>query len=155
MFDFLTGAVLLLSAVYEGYRLYHAVNALAALNSAAAGLDTDTAAFIQTEAMKNDTIVEIVCCSALLLLTLICLIRFIRWAIIGNIIFLTHNTTKGFLKTTNKWRRERDEYEALLDEYDATIVELEAKLAETESPEYRQRLNNVSNYRDQLAALSY
>ena len=36
-----------------------------------------------------------------------------------------------------------DEYEALLDEYDATIVELEAKLAETESPEYRQRLNNV------------
>lgn len=60
-----------------------------------------------------------------------------------------------FLKTTNKWRRERDEYEALLDEYDATIVELEAKLAETESPEYRQRLNNVSNYRDQLAALSY
>ena len=101
MFDFLTGAVLLLSAVYEGYRLYHAVNALAALNSAAASLDTDTAAFIQTEAMKNDTIVEIVCCSALLLLTLICLIRFIRWAIIGNIIFLTHNTTKGFLKTTN------------------------------------------------------
>ena len=48
-----------------------------------------------------------------------------------------------------------DEYEALLDEYDATIVELEAKLAETESPEYRQRLNNVSNYRNQLAALSY
>ena len=36
-----------------------------------------------------------------------------------------------FLKTTNKWRRERDEYDALLDEYDATIVELEAKLAET------------------------
>lgn len=60
-----------------------------------------------------------------------------------------------FLKTTNKWRRERDEYEALLDEYDATIVELEEKLAESESPEYRQRLNNVSNYRDQLAALSY
>ena len=60
-----------------------------------------------------------------------------------------------FLKTTNKWRRERDEYDALLDEYDATIVELEAKLAETESPEYRQRLNNVSNYRDQLKALSY
>ena len=60
-----------------------------------------------------------------------------------------------FLKTTNKWRRERDEYEALLDEYDATIVELEAKLAETGSAEYRQRLNNVSNYRDQLASLSY
>ena len=60
-----------------------------------------------------------------------------------------------FLKTTNKWRRERDEYEALLDEYDATIVELEEKLAETDSAEYRQRLNNVSNYRDQLAALSY
>ena len=60
-----------------------------------------------------------------------------------------------FLKTTNKWRRERDEYDALLDEYDATIVELEAKLAETGSAEYRQRLNNVSNYRDQLAALSY
>ena len=60
-----------------------------------------------------------------------------------------------FLKTTNKWRRERDEYDALLDEYDATIVELEAKLAETGSAEYRQRLNNVSNYRDQLASLSY
>ena len=60
-----------------------------------------------------------------------------------------------FLKTTNKWRRERDEYEALLDEYDATIVELEEKLAETGSAEYRQRLNNVSNYRDQLASLSY
>lgn len=60
-----------------------------------------------------------------------------------------------FLKTTNKWRRERDEYEALLDEYDATIVELEEKLSQAESPEYRQRLNNVSNYRDQLASLSY
>lgn len=60
-----------------------------------------------------------------------------------------------FLKTTNKWRRERDEYDALLDEYDATIVELEAKLAETGSAEYRQRLNNVSNYREQLASLSY
>ena len=60
-----------------------------------------------------------------------------------------------FLKTTNKWRSERAEYEALLDEYDATIVELEAKLAETDSPEYRQRLNRVTDYRDQLASLSY
>lgn len=60
-----------------------------------------------------------------------------------------------FLTTTNKWRKERAEYEALLDEYDATIVELEAKLSESESPEYRRRLNNVVNYRDQLASLSY
>lgn len=60
-----------------------------------------------------------------------------------------------FLKTTNKWKKERSEYDALLDEYDATIVELEEKLSQVESPEYRQRLNNVSNYRDQLAALSY
>ena len=38
---------------------------------------------------------------------------------------------------------------------DDLIVELEEKLSQAESPEYRQRLNNVSNYRDQLAALSY
>ena len=60
-----------------------------------------------------------------------------------------------FLTTANKWRKERAEYEALLDEYDATIVELETKLSEAESPEYRQRLNNVVNYRDQLVSLSY
>ena len=60
-----------------------------------------------------------------------------------------------FLTTANKWRKERAEYEALLDEYDATIVELEAKLSEAESPEYRRRLNNVVNYRDQLVSLSY
>ena len=60
-----------------------------------------------------------------------------------------------FFTTANKWRKERAEYEALLDEYDATIVELEAKLSEAESPEYRRRLNNVVNYRDQLVSLSY
>lgn len=59
-----------------------------------------------------------------------------------------------FLNTTNKWKRERAEYEALLDDYDQTIVELEEKLAVAESNEYRQRLNSVYDYRNKLASLS-
>lgn len=60
-----------------------------------------------------------------------------------------------FLEEKNKWKRERNEYEKLLNEYDATIAELEAKLSKSESAEYRKRLTSVSNYRKQLASLSY
>ena len=101
MFDILTTVVLVLSAAFEGWKLFRAVNSLAGLDQALKSLDPDTAAYIQVEALKSSTIVEIVICSVLLLLTAICIIRFIRWAIIGNIIYLAHNTTKDFLKTTN------------------------------------------------------
>jgi len=98
MFDFLTGAVLLLSGIYEGFSLVRAINSLLSLNNALNDLDPGTAAYIQAEGLRNDTIFQIICCSALLLLTLICLLRFVRWAIIGNIAYMTHNTTKDFLK---------------------------------------------------------
>ena len=101
MFDFLTGAVLLLSGIYEGFSLVRAINSLLSLNNALNDLDPGTAAYMQAEGLRNDTIFQIICCSALLLLTLICLLRFVRWAIIGNIAYMTHNTTKDFLKTTN------------------------------------------------------
>ena len=59
-----------------------------------------------------------------------------------------------FLQTTNKWKKERTEYEALLDEYELTISELEAKIAETNSSEYKQRLKSVKNYKSQLSSLA-
>ncbi len=101
MFDFLTGTVLFLSCIYEGYRLVYAINALVEYSQTIGSIDTDTTAFLQMESVKNNSIFEIVICGVLLLLTLICLLRFIRWAIIGNIIYMTHNTTKDFIKTTN------------------------------------------------------
>ena len=59
-----------------------------------------------------------------------------------------------FLSTTNKWKKERDEYEALLDEYELTIAELEAQIAATNSNEYKQRLANVESYRHKLSSLA-
>ena len=105
MFDFLTGIVLLLSGIYEGYRLVHAVNALSIYNTALEEISPDTAAFVQMQQMQSESMIEIIVCGILLLLTMICLIRFIRYAIIGNLIYLTHNTTKDFLKTTNGTNR--------------------------------------------------
>lgn len=101
MFDILTTVVLFLSGGYEAYRIFKAVNSLSALQEAVKTVDADTSAYIQIQSVMTDNIIEIIVCSALLILTLICIIRFIRWAIIGNIIYLTHNTTKDFLKTTN------------------------------------------------------
>lgn len=59
-----------------------------------------------------------------------------------------------FLTTTDKWKKERDEYEALLDEYELVITELEAKIAATNSNEYKQRLTNVKSYRRKLFSLA-
>ena len=58
-----------------------------------------------------------------------------------------------FLQTTNAWKKKLGEYEALLDEYEKTIQELEEAIAQTNSPEYKARLENVSEYRDRLASL--
>lgn len=101
MFDFLTGIVLLLSGIYEGYRLVEAVNTLTIYNTALGEINSDTAALAQIQQMQGGCIIEIIVCGVLLLMTLICLIRFIRYAVVGNLIYLTHNTTKDFLKTTN------------------------------------------------------
>ena len=101
MFDIMTGVVLLLSTIYEGWRLYGSINTLIVLNDQLGSINEDTAAFVQIEAIRSSSITEIIILSALLILTLICLLRFIRWAIIGNIMYMTQNTTKDFLKTTN------------------------------------------------------
>ncbi len=101
MFDIMTGVVLFLSTIYEGWKLYTSINTLIILNDQLGSIDADTAAYIQLEAIRNNSLTEIIILSALLILTLICLIRFIRWAIIGYIMYMTHNTTKDFLKTTN------------------------------------------------------
>ncbi len=102
MFDFLTAAVLLFSGIFEGFRLANAISILQTCSAPVSPAEQDTIFMVQMEAMKNNAIIEIVVCAVLLLLTLICLIRFIRWAIIGNLIYMTHRTTQDFLKTTNR-----------------------------------------------------
>lgn len=59
-----------------------------------------------------------------------------------------------FLHTSNKWKKEKAEYEALLDEYELTIAELEAQISRTNSGEYKKRLSNVKNYQRKLADLA-
>lgn len=59
-----------------------------------------------------------------------------------------------FLHASNKWKKEKAAYDALLDEYERTIAELEARISATNSDEYKQRLSNVKNYQRKLAALS-
>ena len=104
MFDILTAIVLLLSGIFEGYKLFQAVNSLALYNEAMSNASQNQTLLYQLEVIKNNSIFEIIVCSILLVLTIICLIRFIRLAIIGNIVYLAHNTTKDFLKTTNSSR---------------------------------------------------
>lgn len=58
-----------------------------------------------------------------------------------------------FLQTTNAWKQKQKEYEELLDEYAQTIRELEDIIAQNNSSEYKQRLENVTEYRDRLASL--
>ena len=99
MYSTLTAVVLVLSGIYDGYRLLLAINTFSA--SAMTSVSPDTAAYGVLENVKNTALIEIIICSVLLILTIICIIRFIRLAIIGNIIYLTHNTTKDFIKTTN------------------------------------------------------
>lgn len=96
MFDILTAVVLVLSGTFEGWKLVKAVKALGVYNENAGLIPAD-----QLEILKNNCVIEIVVCGILLALTLVCIIRFIRLAIIGNIVYLTHNTTKDFIKTTN------------------------------------------------------
>ena len=104
MFDILTAIVLLLSGIFEGYKLFQAVNSLALYNKAMSNASQNQTLLYQLEVIKNNSIFEIIVCSILLVLTIICLIRFIRLAIIGNIVYLAHNTTKDFLQTTNSSR---------------------------------------------------
>lgn len=101
MFDFLTAIVLVLSGVYEGYRLVSAVNVLNDYSTAMANVGQETAAFAQLQSAQTNAIIEIVICGVLILLTLICLFRFIRYALVRNLSYLLSNTTRGFLKTTN------------------------------------------------------
>lgn len=96
MFDILTAVVLVLSGMFEGWKLVQAVTALGVYNENAGIIPS-----AQLEVLKNNCVIEIVVCGILLALTLVCIIRFIRLAIIGNIIYLTRNTTKDFIRTTN------------------------------------------------------
>lgn len=59
-----------------------------------------------------------------------------------------------FLHASNKWKKEKAAYDALLDDYERTIAELEARISATNSDEYKQRLSNVKNYQRKLVGLS-
>lgn len=105
MFDFLTGIVLLLSGIYEGSRLAAAFGSLAEIDEklSAAGLSSEMLSHFQST--RSDIIFEIIVCAVLIALTAICLFRFIRYVIIGNIILFTATKTSDFMKTTNSGRK--------------------------------------------------
>ena len=52
MFDIMTGVVLFLSTIYEGWKLYTSINTLIILNDQLGSIDADTAAYIQLEAIR-------------------------------------------------------------------------------------------------------
>lgn len=58
---------------------------------------------------SSGAVAELAVCSFLLLLTAVCIFRFIRYAVIGTFTSLLNNTTRGVLKTTNSGAPEKSD----------------------------------------------
>lgn len=99
--SFLYLVVFILGAIYEGWRIFSLIGSIGACNNALADLDPGTAAFSQMQGMLTGNIIELIIVCVLLLLTVICIFRFIWYAIIQNAAFLLRTKTSDVLKTTN------------------------------------------------------
>ena len=101
MYDFLSMFVMLLSGIYELFRITAAAGTIAELDKqlSNAGLSADVIAQLQSS--RTSAMIDCIICAALLLLTVICLFRGIKYLIINNIILFTSTRTSDILKTTN------------------------------------------------------
>ncbi len=101
MFFPLTAIVLLLSGVYEGYRLFTIIGSYGDISRSLFEISSNSIAFDQLQGMQRGMITEAVVCGILLLLTIISLIAYIRYVIVRNLSFIFNNVTKDVIKTTN------------------------------------------------------
>ncbi len=102
MFFSFTLIVLLLSGIYEGYRLFGLIGSINEIGAGMAAVSADSAAYGQLQSLQSGMITETIVCGVLLLLTVICLIGYVRYVIIRNLSFIFSNVTKDVIKTTNR-----------------------------------------------------
>lgn len=95
-------AAFILSGLYEGWRIYALIGSIGANNNALSVLDPGTAAYSQVQGIMTGNIIELVIVSVLLLLSIICIIKFIWYTIIKNAAYLLKTKTSDVIKTTNK-----------------------------------------------------
>ena len=101
MYDFLSMLLMLLSGIYEGFRIRTLYEAIAEIDRQLQGADLSAAVISQMQAARTASVVEIIICGALLLLTVICLLRGIKYLIVNNIIMFAKTRTSDIIKTTN------------------------------------------------------
>ncbi len=99
--SFLYLGVFFLSGIYEVWRMISLFGAVGACNAALSDLDAGTAAYAQLQTALTGNIIELVIVALLLVLTIICIIRFIWYTIIQNAAMILGNKTKDVIKTTN------------------------------------------------------
>ena len=101
----LTPIVLILSGIYEGYRLFTIIGSYGDISKSLFEISSNSIAFDQLQGMQSGMITEAVVCGILLLLTIISLIAYIRYVIVKNLSFIFNNVTKDVIKTTNNTTR--------------------------------------------------
>lgn len=101
MFFPLTAMVLLLSGVYEGYRLFTIIGSYGDISRSLFGISSDSIAFDRLQGMQRGMMIEAVICGILLLLTIVCLILYIRNVLIRNLSIILNNITGDVIRTTN------------------------------------------------------
>lgn len=101
----LTPIVLILSGIYEGYRLFGLIGSINEIGVGMAAVSADSTAYGQLQSLQSGMITETIVCGVLLLLTVICLIGYVRYVIIKNLSFIFNNVTKDVIKTTNSGNR--------------------------------------------------
>ncbi len=99
--SFLYLAVFILTGVYEVWRIISLFGSIWSCNQALSTLDPGTAAYSQLQGVITGSTVELVIVFALLILTLICIFRFIWYAIIQNAAMILKTKTSDVIKTTN------------------------------------------------------
>ncbi len=97
----LTPIVLILSGIYEGYRLFGLIGSLNDIGVSMTDVSANSAAYGQLQSVQSGMITEAIICGVLLILTVICLIGYIRYVIVRNLSFIFGNVTKDVIKTTN------------------------------------------------------
>lgn len=99
--SFLYLAFFILSGAYEIWRIVSIAGSFDGLNRAIEELDQTGAAYTQLQSVLTGSIIELVILSVLLLINIICIIRFIIYTLIGPAAYLLKTKTSDVLRTSN------------------------------------------------------
>ncbi len=102
MFFFLTHTALLLSGIYECYRLFDIIGSYGDISESLSEISSDSAAYEQLLGVQNGMITEAVICGVLLLLTVICLILYIKNILLRSLFAVFNSSAGDFIRTTNR-----------------------------------------------------